>query len=112
MRDIDFGKGRVFHINNGFDLRWAPELSEEIVRKDLLQRYESLMLKHYRECHKSLGLKYTEYIQDEEKIIECLFLDVEELGEDKILKAMEEFEMIMAYAGCGMPVPGGTLPWE
>ena len=39
MRDIDFGKGRVFHINNGFDLRWAPELSEEIVRKDLLQRY-------------------------------------------------------------------------
>lgn len=109
MKELNFGNGRIFDC--GFDMKYPCD-DEKGLKTYILDMYPYLGMKNYELMHKKLELTENNSKMDEESLVECLFLDVEEYGEKKILDAIERFEIALACASAGVPCVGGPLPWE
>lgn len=108
MRQLDFGNGRIF--NYCFDRN--DKDSDESLKKHILRMYPYINAKNYHLYCEEMGIDYLTSDLEEEVLVECLFKDVEEYGEEKILKAIDHFEMIVAYSSEGLACPGGPIDWD
>lgn len=107
MKAFDFGNGRIVECDTDLDYGYIQDWSNE----DFLREYKFIQMKNYAARCKELGIDGFGNV-DEDIVIDCLLKDVQEFGVRKILRVMSDFEITIAYAGCGMAPPGGPIPWD